>query len=259
MLRDVIEIDEAKCDGCGDCVTACAEGAIAVIGGKAKLVSDVYCDGLGACLGTCPRGAITVVKRDAAEFDQAAVDRRLAELGRPVAAPHAHPHACPGSAARTLPAGGLHAQARAGCPGSSARELEPAHACACDHGDREEPPSQLGHWPIQLGLAHPGAPWLQGADVLLTAHCVPVALPDFHRRWVADHVVLLACPKLDDLQRHTAKLAAIMTNARPASITVLRMEVPCCGGLQWAVQQAAAATGWDGRIEVVTVTIDGHV
>jgi len=231
MQRDIIVIDEARCDGCGQCVTACAEGALAIVDGKARLVSEVYCDGLGACLGHCPQGAITVVKRDAPAFDQAAVD---AHLAKPVFRIEAHQHR--------------------GCPGSTQRALTPGPRTP-DPGPRT---SQLGHWPVQLALVNPGAPFLNGADLVLTAHCVPVAMTDFHQRWVGGHGVLLACPKLDDLPRHTQKLAAILAQAKPASLTVLRMEVPCCGGLAWAAKQAAELAGWNGKLEIVTIAISGE-
>lgn len=237
MQRDVITIDEAKCDGCGQCVTACAEGALAIIDGKARLVSDVYCDGLGACLGHCPQGAITVVQREAPAFDEAAVHTHLAKLGRPAAKPsimlQPHGHAC---------------------PGSQARALAPAPSAPAATG---RTPSALGHWPVQLKLVNPGAPFLAGAEILLTADCTPVALPDFHRDWVQGRVVLMACPKLDDLAAHTAKLAAILQQAKPRKITVLRMEVPCCGGLAWAAKQANEVAGTDVPVEIVTIAIDG--
>lgn len=234
-MRDIIVIDEAKCDGCGQCVTACAEGALAIVDGKARLVSEVYCDGLGACLGHCPQGAITVVKREAPAFDQAAVDVHLAKQKPSISlVPHGHGPACPGSQQRVL-------------------SLKPKQAAAPSDGSA----SQLGHWPVQLALVSPGAPFLIGADLVLTAHCVPVALTDFHQRWVGGRGVLLACPKLDDLARHTAKLAAILAQAKPASLIVLRMEVPCCGGLAFAAKQAAELSGWRGRLEIVTVAING--
>ncbi len=245
MIRDVIIIDEQKCDGCGECVTACAEGALAIVDGKARLVSDVYCDGLGACLGHCPQGAITVVKRDVAAFDQKAVDVHLQKLGR---APAAHP----------APAISIHTHAHGGhaCPGSQMRAMAPRTA-----GPRTPDPgprtSQLSHWPIQLALLNPAAPYLQGCDLVLTAHCAPVAIPDYHARYLAGKCVALACPKLDDLARHTAKLTAILAQADPASLTVLKMEVPCCGGLAFAAKQAAEAAGWRGRLEIVTVPIAG--
>jgi ferredoxin len=242
MIRDVIIIDEQKCDGCGACVTACAEGALAIVDGKARLVSDVYCDGLGACLGHCPQGAITVVKRDVAAFDQKAVDVHLQKLGR---APAAHP----------APAISIHTHAHGGhaCPGSQMRAMAPRPTTA----PAEPRSSQLGHWPIQLALLNPAAPYLQGCDLVLTAHCAPVAMPDYHERWLKGRCVALACPKLDDLARHTQKLTAILTQANPASLTVLKMEVPCCGGLAFAAKQAAEAAGWRGRLEIITVPIAG--
>ena len=244
MIRDVIIIDEMKCDGCGECVTACAEGAIAVINGKAKLVSDVYCDGLGACLGHCPQGAITVVKRDVAAFDQKAVDVHLQKLGR---APAVHPAPAPISI-HTAHAGG-------GCPGSQMRAMPPRPAATAVPAETRS--SQLSHWPIQLALLNPAVPYLQGCDLVLTAHCAPVAIPDYHARYLAGKCVALACPKLDDLARHTAKLTAILAQANPASLTVLKMEVPCCGGLAFAAKQAAEAAGWLGRLDIVTVPISG--
>jgi len=253
MIRDVIIIDEQKCDGCGDCVTACAEGALAIIDGKARLVSDVYCDGLGACLGHCPQGAITVVKRDVAAFDQKAVDVHLAKLGR---APAAHPAepAC-GCDDQPKPAISIHTghSHGGGCPGSQMRAMAPRPVEP--RNPKPETRSHLGHWPIQLALLNPAAPYLKGCDLVLTAHCAPVAIPDYHVRYLAGKCVALACPKLDDLARHTQKLTAILAQANPASLTVLKMEVPCCGGLAFAAKQAAEASGWRGRLEVVTVPI----
>jgi NAD-dependent dihydropyrimidine dehydrogenase PreA subunit len=252
-MRDIIEIDEAKCDGCGQCVTACAEGAIAVINGKAKLVSEVYCDGLGACLGHCPQNAIRVIKRDAAAFDEAAVHSHLTKLGRPLPPPqHVAPAAKP---AFTLVDPPRPAHQHGGCPGSASRTLPTPDPRPLTPADA--PASALGHWPIQLALVNPAAPWLAGADVLLTAQCTAVAIPDFHQRWVAGRVVLLACPKLDDLARHTAKLGAILAQAKPRSLTVLRMEVPCCGGIAWAAQQAVDAAGTGTELKIVVIGIDG--
>jgi NAD-dependent dihydropyrimidine dehydrogenase PreA subunit len=246
MQRDIILIDEAKCDGCGQCVTACAEGALAVVDGKARLVSEVYCDGLGACLGHCPQGAITVVKRDAPAFDQTAVDHHLATQRRPAisiaASGHGHAHGH----------GAGHA-----CPGAQARAIRPAAVTAIPAAPTGPAASSLGHWPIQLALLNPGAPFLRGADLLLTAQCVPPVAPDFDQRWLAGRVLALACPKLDDLNRHVEKLAAILRHGAPASLTVLRMSVPCCGGLAWAAQQAVETTGWAGRLAVVTVPVPG--
>ena len=253
MQRTVIEIDEAKCDGCGACVTGCAEGALAIVDGKAKLVSDVYCDGLGACLGHCPQGAIRTVVREAAAFDQAAVDAHLARQGR---APETHAHgACPGSAVRTLaPHAHVHESTGCSCPGAAARTLAPPAAVehpADGHG------SALRSWPVQLALVPPQAPFLRGADILLSADCVPFAMPDFHARYLQGRVVLVGCPKLDNLPAYTQKLAAIFAVAQPRSVTVLRMEVPCCAGLAQAAVRAKEAIGSDVPVETVIVSIDG--
>ncbi len=267
MLRDVILIDEDKCDGCGNCVTACAEGALAIRDGKAKLVSDVYCDGLGACLGHCPQGAITVVKRDVAAFDQQAVDVHLSRLGRapaahvPTPSPASSPCGCdhgdglghqPGPRHAPSPISIMAKPAGHACPGSQMRSMAPRPAST---PVKTATSSQLSHWPIQLALLNPGAPYLHDSDLVLTAHCAPVAVPDYHARFLAGKTVALACPKLDDLAQHTAKLAAILATAKPRSLTVLKMEVPCCGGLAFAAKQAIELSGWQGKFEIVTVPI----
>jgi ferredoxin len=243
-VRKVIQIDEAKCDGCGECVTSCAEGAIAVIDGKAKLVSDVYCDGLGACLGHCPQGAITFEEREAADFDEARVKEHLARLGRipaahaPLPAMEAAPHQCPGSAMRSF---GRPAAAPAG-PTSTGPI-----------------PSELGNWPIQLHLVPPMAPFLQGADILLVADCVPFACPDFHQRFLRGKPVVIACPKLDQMEAYAEKLPQMLTMARPKSLTVIHMQVPCCSGLTRLAQYAAQAAGGALPISDVTIGLQGEV
>jgi Pyruvate/2-oxoacid:ferredoxin oxidoreductase delta subunit len=275
MQRTVIEIDEALCDGCGQCVTGCAEGALAIVEGKAKLVSDTYCDGLGACLGHCPQGAIRTVVREAADFDQQAVDEHLAQI-RPGAPGHAHHagHQCPGSAARSLPvadeggcacahgaADGQHHHHSGhghggGCPSSAARSLIPP----TNHHSppTASAPSALSTWPVQLALVPPQAPFLKGADLLLCADCVPFAMPDFHARYLKGRVVLVGCPKLDNLPAYTQKLAAIYAVAQPRSVTVLRMEVPCCAGLAQAAMRAKEALGSEVPLDIVIVGIDGE-
>jgi Pyruvate/2-oxoacid:ferredoxin oxidoreductase delta subunit len=256
MLRKVVQIDEARCDGCGQCLTACAEGAIALVGGKARLVADVYCDGLGACLGDCPQDAITVVERDAAAFDEAAVGEHLKRLGRaplpgPVAAlqgaapaPRAHA-GCPGSAPRELPRRGLPVVAEA--PG-------PPAAPAPRQGG-----STLGHWPVQLRLVPVTAPWLGGADLLVAADCVPFAYASFHADFLAGRTVLVGCPKLDDNQAYAAKLADLFSRNQVRSVTVVRMEVPCCGGLSWAVREGLARSGQQVPLRDVVIGVDGAV
>lgn len=259
MQRTLITIDEGKCDGCGQCVTACAEGAIAVINGKARLVSEVYCDGLGACLGHCPQGAIRTEQREGPEFSQAAVDEHLKRIGRfpaahapaPAPAPHHHHHGhggCPGTALRSMPRPPRdHELEEGGC------------ACAGEgHGGCSEE-SALASWPVQLALVPPQAPFLKGADLLVCADCVPFAYPAFHRDWLQGRVVLVGCPKLDNLPAYGQKLAAIYAAAQPKSVTVLRMEVPCCAGLAQAACQARDAVAPGLRVEVKIIGIDGQL
>jgi Pyruvate/2-oxoacid:ferredoxin oxidoreductase delta subunit len=221
-MREVISIDGELCDGCGDCVTACAEGAIAIVDGTARLISDTYCDGLGACLGHCPQGAITIVQRDAPEFDEQAVARHLAMRDTPGPAPRPGPVL--NVLAQVTGGGG-------GCPGSRPRLLEPAAAT--------DSVSQLRHWPVQLHLVPPTAAFFQGADVLLAADCVAFALGDFHHTHLAGRSLAIACPKLDSNQEvYLAKLIAMIEEAGIRSLRVMVMEVPCCGGLVRLVEEA---------------------
>ena len=257
-----MQIDEAKCDGCGECITSCAEGAIALVGGKARLVSDVYCDGLGACLGECPQDAITVVERDAAAFDEGAVHVHLQRLGR-AQLPHA-PGAAPSAA--PAPAAQAHGPAATagGCPGSAAREIRrpslsvlkdlpgPAAAPAPRQGG-----STLSQWPVQLKLVPPTAPWLAGADLLLAADCVPFAYAGFHADFLAGKKLLVGCPKLDDNQAYAAKLAEMFTRNDVRSVTVVRMEVPCCGGIAWAAREGLARSGKQVPLHDVVNGVDG--
>lgn len=284
MKRKIIEIDEEKCNGCGLCVPGCQEGALQIIDGKARLVSDVYCDGLGACLGQCPQGALKVVEREAPEFDAQAVEAHLRSLGRPAPAGHASPA---GAVSAPSASASDQGQDRAshhphhhghgpggGCPGSALRRLTPAPAptkatgstataaTAATGGDGAPdapPPSQLGHWPVQLMLVPPHAPFLQGADLVLCADCVPFAVPDFHARYLQGRSILVGCPKLDDAAFYQQKLAAIFQQARPRRVTVLRMEVPCCGGLAHLAQQARAQAGVDIPLEVHVIGIQGGI
>jgi Fe-S-cluster-containing hydrogenase component 2 len=247
-VRKVIVIDEEKCDGCGDCVPSCAEGAIAIVDGKAKLVSETYCDGLGACLGHCPQGAITIEEREAVPYDEGETREHLRRIGRlpaethgPAATP-ATPHACPGTMLRML--NSLGAGKR---PGAA-----PAGPAATA--------SELSNWPIQLMLVPPQAPYLQDADILLVADCVPFAYADFHRHFLRGRPVIIGCPKLDQADFYVQKLAQIIQVARPRSISILRMEVPCCSGLtriaRLALQAAGAAAT---KLEEVVVSIQGEV
>jgi Pyruvate/2-oxoacid:ferredoxin oxidoreductase delta subunit len=242
--RKIVQIDEEKCNGCGECVPSCAEGAIQIVDGKAKLVSDVYCDGLGACLGTCPEDAIAVIEREAPEFDEEAALRHVEKLKTP--APAAAHGGCPGMAVRNLqpglPISGMPQRAASGGgdpPGGAA--------------------SALGNWPIQLHLVPPNAPFLGNCDLLLVADCVPFAYADFHRRLLQGRPVVIGCPKLDDGQLYVEKLAAMLKESSIRSVTVVHMEVPCCTGLVRIAEAAIEASGCGVPLEDVTISIRGEV
>ena len=248
MLRKIVTIDQDKCDGCGLCVPSCAEGAIKMINGKAVLSADNLCDGLGACLGECPRDAIQIEEREADEFDEAAVEQHLAAQGKP--APVHQP-------APQTPAAAHH-HAGGGCPGSRAMSFErpPAAAPAAESGSRQ---SQLGQWPVQLSLVSTSAPYFQGADLLITADCVPVAYAGYHEDFLKGKAVVMGCPKLDDNNFYQQKLTELFTKSEVKSITVLKMEVPCCGGIAVAARQALAACGKQIPYTEVTIGIKGEI
>ncbi len=266
--RRIVHIDEEKCTGCGECIPACHEGALQLIDGKARLVKEVYCDGLGDCLGTCPADAITIEEREADEFDAAAVEEHLKEDAQEPEEEAAGgcPGRCPGAAIRELfkedaPADAEPGEAGdapvAGCPRGGERDGCGA-CCGAAEGDGP-PPSQLRNWPLQLRLVPPGAPFLEGADILVCADCVAYAVPDFHTRYVAGHAVLVGCPKLDDLGLYREKLAKLFARANPASVTVLRMEVPCCAGIAAATIEACEASLPGLPVEVHTIGIAGAI
>ncbi len=244
MIRNIVQIDELRCDGCGLCASACAEGAIRIEGGKARLVKDSYCDGLGACIGKCPQDAITIVQREAEEFDEAAVRQHLTAAKRDHDESRGH-----AAAGDTL--------AR-GCPGSSVRELPAGAAGApsrCD--DLSVPPSQLRNWPVQMHLVPVNAPFLAGASLLLAADCVGFASPDFHRSLLEGKTLIVGCPKLDDAGFYREKLAVILRENDIRDLTVAIMEVPCCSGLVELARQAVAASGKDIPFCTVKVSIEG--
>ncbi|HEY9069027.1 MAG TPA: 4Fe-4S binding protein [Candidatus Ozemobacteraceae bacterium] len=245
MKRKIIRIDESKCNGCGLCIPGCHEGALQIVDGKARLVADVYCDGLGACLGECPQGALTIEEREAVAFDQKVVDQRLTALKAQKA------DGCPSQA---------HGHAhRGGCPGSTMRQMNRPAPTAPSVLLSGSDLSQLGHWPVQLMLVPPTAPFLREADILLCADCVPFALPDFHSRYLAGRPVLVGCPKLDNSDHYLEKLTEMFKVSRPKRVTVLRMEVPCCGGLAWLAEEARQASGLDFPLEIHTIGIQGGV
>jgi len=230
MFRKIVEIDEARCDGCGECIPSCAEGAIELRAGKARLVSDALCDGLGACLGECPRGAIRVSEREAGAFDEQAVSLHLGRA-RPELPPS------PGRVSLSVIQGGPVAEG--GCPGTRSR----AFGDPRDRGPAAGGASQLSHWPVQLELVQPRAPWLEGADLLVAADCVPFAYADFHRDFLSGRRVVVGCPKLDDADGQVARLAEILREGAPRSVTVVRMEVPCCAAITRAVRDAVRLSG----------------
>ena len=254
QVRHIIRIDEARCNGCGLCASACAEGAIRMVDGKAKLVSETYCDGLGACLGKCPVDAITIETREAAAFDPAAVEKHLAAQGTPHA-PAAHPATAP-----TVPANKAAPHPpHAGCPGSLARFFkEPATDDAAPAA-AGSPPSQLRQWPVQLRLVPVTAPWWNGADLLLAADCTAFALGAFHGELLRGRRLAIACPKLDDTDGYEAKLTAILAQNEIRSVTVAVMEVPCCQGLRLLAERALAASGKAIPLRTVTITVDGRL
>jgi ferredoxin len=227
-LRNIVKIDEAKCTGCGLCVNACAEGAIKLINGKAKLISEVYCDGLGACIGHCPEGAITVEQREAVEFDEEATKSHLAQE-----------------------------QTAFVCPGMMTKSLK--QKTNTDDTDAREVPSQLSHWPVQLKLVSPNAPYFANADLLLVADCVPFAMGDFHNRFLKGHSIVVGCPKLDDSAFYIEKLAAILRANKLKSLTVVHMEVPCCHGLTHIARQAIAKNKIEMCFEDVTIDLQGNI
>jgi len=235
LSRKIVKIDEEKCNGCGVCVPACAEGALQIINGKAKLISETYCDGLGACLGECPQGAITIEERYAEEFDEQAVKHHL----------HSEE-----------PAGD---ELPCGCSSATVTQFERQASTEIPAMEIVETTSKsmLTHWPVQLTLVPPSAPFLQGADLVLAADCVPFAYAGFHQDFLGDRALVVACPKLDDFQAHLRKLTEIMRQSELKSLTVVHMEVPCCSGLVHMAQQAILASGKEIPFREITIGIKG--
>lgn len=228
MVRRIIQIDEEKCNGCGLCANACHEGAIGMVNGKAKLLRDDYCDGLGDCLPSCPVNAISFVEREAAEYDEAAVKKRLAEKNA---------HSCASAAPKSV------------CPGTLSKQIRRESAA-----EAPTVSSELSQWPVQIKLAPVNAPYFQDADILIAADCAAYAYGSFHRDFIKGRVTLIGCPKLDDAD-YAEKLARIFGENSVKSVTVARMEVPCCGGIENAVKRALA--GLDIPLEVVVISTDG--
>jgi len=248
VTRKIIEINEDLCDGCGQCVPSCAEGALQIIDGKAKLVAEVYCDGLGACLGDCPNDALRVVERGADEFDEHAVEKRLSSMAKEEG-PYVIPitSGCPSSQIKTFAQSGP--QKEAGGP--------PTDVVGAAAEGRSE--SALTHWPVQVRLVPPTAPFLKGADLLVVADCVPVAYPRFHTDFLKGKVVMVGCPKFDDVQAYIQKFADIFKMADVRSVSVVVMEVPCCQGLPIVVGRGMEKSGKKIPMEKVVISARGDV
>ena len=240
MIRQIIQIDESLCNGCGACANACHEGAIAMVDGKAKLLRDDYCDGLGNCLPACPTGAITFVEREAAAYDEAAVQAKQAKSLQTAAPSAAHTCNCPGTKSRTI----------------SRTERPAEETCACS--STEEAPSALNQWPVQIKLVPVNAPYFHRAKLLIAADCTAYARGDFHERFMKNHITLIGCPKLD-MTDYSEKLAEILRCNEIQSVTVVRMEVPCCGGIEHAVKNALLSSGKMIPWQVVTIATDGTI
>ena len=228
MIRKIIKIDEEKCNGCGACTAACHEGAIEMVNGKARLTREDYCDGLGDCLPACPTGAITFEEREAPAYNEAAV----------------------------LAAKEKKAPLPCGCPGTNSKTIR---RDSCDLGGVSAPVnSQLSQWPVQIKLVPVNAPYFDGAKLLVAADCTAFAYGNFHNEFIRNHITLIGCPKLDMVD-YTEKLTAIIANNDIKSVTVVRMEVPCCGGIEHAVKQALQASGKFIPWRVVTISTDGRI
>lgn len=231
MIRKIIQINEEKCNGCGACAAACHEGAIGMVNGKAKLLRDDYCDGLGDCLPACPTGAITFVEREADAYNEEAVKANKVQSGKSL------PCGCPGTQSRSIE-----------------RKQEKNETCTCS----TEKPSCLSQWPVQIKLVPANAPYFNGAKLLVAADCTAFARGDFHERFIKNHVTLIGCPKLDAVD-YAEKLTAILQSNDIKSVTVVRMEVPCCGGIEHAVKVALQASGKFIPWQVVTISTDGRI
>ncbi len=252
IKRKIVQIDEDKCDGCGQCIMSCAEGALQIVDGKARLVSDKYCDSLGACLGECPQDAISIIEREGEPFDEKAVKKHLAS----------HATAVPEQACGCPSAAVLQFEKKdtlpCGCPSSTVSQFK---TTVRETGTSQNAghPSELSHWPVQLTLVPAKASFLQGADVLLAADCTAFASGRFHWDYLKNHALLIACPKLDNYEAHQAKLTEILRQSDIRSLTVLRMEVPCCAGLTRMAMQAILSSNKTIPFKEVILSTRGEV
>jgi NAD-dependent dihydropyrimidine dehydrogenase PreA subunit len=236
VVRDIIRINEELCDGCGNCVTSCAEGALKIINGKAKVISEVFCDGLGACLGECPQDALKIIEREAEAFDEKAVEAHIGHKPVP-----------------------QHAPAHGGCPGSRMQTFAAACCDSVKPAAGSAGPSALRQWPVQIALVSPTAPFLKGAHLLVAADCTAFAYPDFHAGLLAGKVLMVGCPKLDDAQAYLNKFVEIFKNAGVKKVTVAEMEVPCCSKLPMIVKKAIELAGANIPMEEIVIGIQGDI
>ncbi|MBR4617500.1 MAG: 4Fe-4S binding protein [Kiritimatiellae bacterium] len=254
MKRKIVEIDEAKCTGCGLCANACHEGAIAMVDGKAKLVKDDYCDGMGDCLPECPAGAIKIVEREAAAYDAEAVEKLKVEKLKGVESAMSKPKLTesPSPSAQ-------HVALPGGCPGKAMRTFNrAAEPAAAPAPGAAAPQSQLAQWPCQIRLVPVRAPYFQGAKLLIAADCAAYAYAAFHQEFMRGKVTIVGCPKLDPVD-YSEKLTEILRENDIKSVTIVRMEVPCCGGLEMAAKKALQASGKFIPWQVVTLSLDGRI
>jgi ferredoxin len=276
MKRSIIKIDEAKCTGCGVCIPNCPDGALRVIDGKARVVSDLFCDGLGACIGHCPEGALTFEEREAEEYDERRVMENVVRGGENVIRAHLahlrdhgqgayllealaylkeHTIDIPGDE-KAPSAGGPKGPEPCGCPGARVMDFGKGAGAAPGKGPAAQ--SRLGQWPVQVHLVPPSAPFLNGADLLVAADCVPFAFADFHDELLAGKALLVGCPKLDDTKAYREKFEEIFRRNKIKSVTVARMEVPCCFGLVHLVREAMKAAGAEIPLHEVVISLRGE-
>jgi len=282
MNRKIISIDDNKCTGCGQCIPDCPEGALQIIDGKARLVSDLFCDGLGACIGTCPEGAISVIEREAVPYDEKTVMENIVQQGALVIQAHLahlrghgqrelynqaieylkeHTIAIPDHDVPVCPPGPAHDghSPFATCPGSAAQSI-PRNTATPTRQPSALSESELRQWPVQLALLNSGAPYFDNADLLISADCVPFTYAGFHTEFLKDRIVVIFCPKLDsDIDGYIAKLAEIFSHHTIKSIMVVHMEVPCCGGVRYVVDKAREQSGIKIPVTEKTITIQGRI
>lgn len=272
MKRQIIEIDEKKCNGCGLCIPGCPEGALQIIDGKARLVSDLFCDGLGACLGECPEGAIRTIEREAQAYDETRVmEENIIPKGENTIKAHLKHMRDHGESEyfeqavaillkKSLPVPKLDEDVcpSGGCPGTASQAIEREEKFA--ETKEVKLKSELRQWPVQLHLLNHNVPCLENADLLIAADCVPFVYPNFHQRFMKNKIVINLCPKLDkDIDKYVEKLAMIFQNKNIKSLTIVRMEVPCCGGTEWIVQKAMEKAGKIIMPRLNVVSIQGEI